>query len=111
MLCTCARTTTASATVGKSLPATFADRLASARISGKRRRGAAEVAPDEKVLTIACDDGTQFCMRPGVRGRVLELGARFTHTDLSTRARVGVVDTAELGEGGRAAARGGGPPR
>ena len=65
---------------------TFADRLASAQISGKRKRGAAEVAPDEKVLTIACDDGTQFCMRPGVRGRVLELGARLTHTDLSTRA-------------------------
>ena len=65
---------------------TFADRLASAQISGKRKRGAAEVAPDEKVLTIACDDGTQFCMRPGVRGRVLELGSRLTHTDLSTRA-------------------------
>ena len=65
---------------------TFADRLASAQISGKRKRGAAEVAPDEKVLTIACDDGAQFCLRPGVRGRVLELGARLTHTDLSTRA-------------------------
>ena len=65
---------------------TFADRLASAQISGKRKRGAAEVAPDEKVLTIACDDGTQFCMRPGVRGRVLELGARLAHSDLSTRA-------------------------
>ena len=65
---------------------TFADRLASAQISGKRKRGAAEVAPDEKVLTIACDDGTQYQLRPGVRGRVLELGARLTHADLSTRA-------------------------
>ena len=65
---------------------TFADRLASAQISGKRKRGAAEVAPDEKVLTIACDDGAQFCLRPGVRGRVLELGARLAHSDLSTRA-------------------------
>ena len=65
---------------------TFADRLASAQISGKRKRGAAEVAPDEKVLTIACDDGAQFCLRPGVRGRVLVLGARLAHSDLSTRA-------------------------
>ena len=65
---------------------TFADRLASAQISGKRKRGAAEVAPDEKVLTIACDDGAQYQLRPGVRGRVLELGARLTHPDLSTRA-------------------------
>ena len=65
---------------------TFADRLASAQISGKRKRGAAEVAPDEKVLTIKCDDGAQYQLRPGVRGRVLELGPRLTHTDLSTRA-------------------------
>ena len=65
---------------------TFADRLASAQISGKRKRGAAEVAPDEKVLTIECDDGAQYQLRPGVRGRVLELGSRLTHTDLSTRA-------------------------
>ena len=65
---------------------TFADRLASAQISGKRKRGAAEVAPDEKVLTITCDDGAEFQLRPGVRGRVLELGARLTHTDLLTRA-------------------------
>ena len=65
---------------------TFADRLASAQISGKRKRGAAEVAPDEKVATITCDDGAQYQLRPGVRGRVLELGARLTHTDLSTRA-------------------------
>ena len=65
---------------------TFADRLASAQISGKRKRGAAEVAPDEKVLTIKCDDGAQYQLRPGVRGRVLELGARLTHPDLSTRA-------------------------
>ena len=54
---------------------TFADRLASAQISGKRKRGAAEVAPDEKVLTLQCDDGTQYQLRPGVRGRVLELGS------------------------------------
>ena len=46
----------------------------------------AEVAPDEKVLTITCDDGAQFPLLPGVRGRVLELGSRLTHTDLSTRA-------------------------
>ena len=65
---------------------TFADRLASAQISGKRKRGAAEVAPDEKVLTMTCDDGSEFQLRPGVRGRVLELGARLTHADLSTRA-------------------------
>ena len=65
---------------------TFADRLASAQISGKRKRGAAEVAPDEKVLTVKCDDGSEFPLRPGVRGRVLELGARLTHPDLSTRA-------------------------
>ena len=65
---------------------TFADRLASAQISGKRKRGAAEVAPDEKVLTIKCDDGAQYQLRPGVRGRVLELGARLTHSDLLTRA-------------------------
>ena len=65
---------------------TFADRLASAQISGKRKRGAAEVAPDEKVLTIKCDDGSEFPLRPGVRGRVLELGARLTHSDLLTRA-------------------------
>jgi hypothetical protein len=65
---------------------TFADRLASAQISGKRKRGAAEVAPDEKVLTITCDDGAEFQLRPGVRGRVLELGARLTHPDLSTRS-------------------------
>ena len=65
---------------------TFADRLASAQISGKRKRGAAEVAPDEKVLTITCDDGSEYQLRPGVRGRVLELGARLTHPDLSTRA-------------------------
>ena len=65
---------------------TFADRLASAQISGKRKRGAAEVAPDEKVLTVKCDDGAEFQLRPGVRGRVLELGARLTHPDLSTRA-------------------------
>jgi len=65
---------------------TFADRLASAQISGKRKRGAAEVAPDEKVLTLKCDDGSEFPLRPGVRGRVLELGARLTHPDLSTRA-------------------------
>ena len=64
---------------------TFADRLASAQISGKRKRGAAEVAPDEKVLTIKCDDGAQYQLRPGVRGRVLELGSRLTHSDLSTR--------------------------
>ena len=65
---------------------TFADRLASAQISGKRKRGAAEVAPDEKVLTMTCDDGSEFPLRPGVRGRVLELGARLTHAGLSTRA-------------------------
>ena len=65
---------------------TFADRLASAQISGKRKRGAAEVAPDEKVLTMTCDDGSEFQLRLGVRGRVLELGARLTHPDLSTRA-------------------------
>ena len=65
---------------------TFADRLASAQISGKRKRGAAEVAPDEKVLTVKCDDGSEYQLRPGVRGRVLELGARLTHADLSTRA-------------------------
>ena len=65
---------------------TFADRLASAQISGKRKRGAAEVAPDEKVLTIKCDDGSEFPLRPGVRGRVLELGARLAHSDLLTRA-------------------------
>ena len=65
---------------------TFADRLASAQISGKRKRGAAEVAPDEKVLTVECDDGSEFQLRPGVRGRVLELGSRLTHSDLSTRA-------------------------
>ena len=65
---------------------TFADRLASAQISGKRKRGAAEVAPDEKVLTMKCDDGSEYQLRPGVRGRVLELGARLTHPDLSTRA-------------------------
>ena len=65
---------------------TFADRLASAQISGKRKRGAAEVAPDEKVLTMKCDDGSEYQLRPGVRGRVLELGARLTHADLSTRA-------------------------
>ena len=65
---------------------TFADRLASAQISGKRKRGAAEVAPDEKVLTLKCDDGAQYHLRPGVRGRVLELGSRLTHPDLSTRA-------------------------
>ena len=65
---------------------TFADRLASAQISGKRKRGAAEVAPDEKVLTITCDDGSEYQLRPGVRGRVLELGARLTQADLSTRA-------------------------
>ena len=65
---------------------TFADRLASAQISGKRKRGAAEVAPDEKVLTVKCDDGAQYQLRPGVRGRVLELGSRLTHSDLSTRA-------------------------
>ena len=65
---------------------TFADRLASAQISGKRKRGAAEVAPDEKVLTIKCDDGAQYQLRPGVRGRVLELGARLGHSQLSTRA-------------------------
>ena len=65
---------------------TFADRLASAQISGKRKRGAAEVAPDEKVLTVKCDDGGEFTLRPGVRGRVLELGSKLGHTDLSTRA-------------------------
>ena len=65
---------------------TFADRLASAQISGKRKRGAAEVAPDEKVLTIECDDGSEFQLRPGVRGRVLELGSNLSHADLSTRA-------------------------
>ena len=65
---------------------TFADRLASAQISGKRKRGAAEVAPDEKVATITCDDGAQYQLRPGVRGRVLELGSRLTHSDLLTRA-------------------------
>ena len=65
---------------------TFADRLASAQISGKRKRGAAEVAPDEKVLTVKCDDGTQYQLRPGVRGRVLELGSNLGHADLSTRA-------------------------
>ena len=65
---------------------TFADRLASAQISGKRKRGAAEVAPDEKVLTIKCDDGSEFQLRPGVRGRVLELGSNLGHADLSTRA-------------------------
>ena len=65
---------------------TFADRLASAQISGKRKRGAAEVAPDEKVLTIKCDDGSEFQLRPGVRGGVLELGSRLSHSDLSTRA-------------------------
>ena len=65
---------------------TFADRLASAQISGKRKRGAAEVAPDEKVLTLKCDDGSEFQMRPGVRGRVLELGSNLGHADLSTRA-------------------------
>ena len=65
---------------------TFADRLASAQISGKRKRGAAEVAPDEKVLTIKCDDGAQYQLRPGVRGRVLELGSNLGHADLSTRA-------------------------
>ena len=65
---------------------TFADRLASAQISGKRKRGAAEVAPDEKVLTMTCDDGSEFQLRPGVRGRVLELGSNLGHADLSTRA-------------------------
>ena len=65
---------------------TFADRLASAQISGKRKRGAAEVAPDEKVLTMTCDDGNQYQLRPGVRGRVLELGSNLGHADLSTRA-------------------------
>ena len=65
---------------------TFADRLASAQISGKRKRGAAEVAPDEKVLTITCDDGSEFPLRPGVRGRVLELGSNLGHADLSTCA-------------------------
>jgi len=65
---------------------TFADRLASAQISGKRKRGAAEVAPDEKVLTIKCDDGSEYQLRPGVRGRVLELGSNLGHADLSTRA-------------------------
>jgi len=65
---------------------TFADRLASAQISGKRKRGAAEVAPDEKVLTMTCDDGSEFQLRPGVRGRVLELGSNLSHADLSTRA-------------------------
>ena len=65
---------------------TFADRLASAQISGKRKRGAAEVAPDEKVLTMTCDDGSEFSLRPGVRGRVLELGSNLGHADLSTRA-------------------------
>ena len=65
---------------------TFADRLASAQISGKRKRGAAEVAPDEKVLTITCDDGSEYQLRPGVRGRVLELGSNLSHADLSTRA-------------------------
>ena len=65
---------------------TFADRLASAQISGKRKRGAAEVAPDEKVLTLKCDDGSEFPLRPGVRGRVLELGSNLGHADLSTRA-------------------------
>ena len=65
---------------------TFADRLASAQISGKRKRGAAEVAPDEKVLTVKCDDGSEFQLRPGVRGRVLELGSNLGHADLSTRA-------------------------
>ena len=65
---------------------TFADRLASAQISGKRKRGAAEVAPDEKVLTMTCDDGSEFSLRPGVRGRVLELGSNLSHADLSTRA-------------------------
>ena len=65
---------------------TFADRLASAQISGKRKRGAAEVAPDEKVLTVECDDGSEFQLRPGVRGRVLELGSNLGHADLSTRA-------------------------
>ena len=65
---------------------TFADRLASAQISGKRKRGAAEVAPDEKVLTVKCDDGSEYQLRPGVRGRVLELGSNLGHADLSTRA-------------------------
>ena len=65
---------------------TFADRLASAQISGKRKRGAAEVAPDEKVLTVKCDDGSEYQLRPGVRGRVLELGSNLSHADLSTRA-------------------------
>ena len=70
---------------------TFADRLASAQISGKRKRGAAEVAPDVKVLTIKCDDGAQFALRPGVRGRVLELGARLAHSDLLTRAGYALI--------------------
>ena len=70
---------------------TFADRLASAQISGKRKRGAAEVAPDEKVLTLKCDDGAQYHLRPGVRGRVLELGSRLTHPDLSTRAGYALI--------------------
>ena len=70
---------------------TFADRLASAQISGKRKRGAAEVAPDEKVLTIKCDDGSEFPLRPGVRGRVLELGAHLNHSDLLTRAGYALI--------------------
>ena len=79
---------------------------------GKRKRGAAEVAPDEKVLTIECDDGSEFCLRPGVRGRVLELGARLTRALTCIDARgLRRVDLAELGEGGRAAAwRGGTAP-
>ena len=68
---------------------TFADRLASAQMLGKRKRGAAEVAPDEKVLTIKCDDGAQFALRPGrARPRVLELGARLTRL---TATRAGYV--------------------
>jgi hypothetical protein len=70
---------------------TFSERIASAKISGKRKRGAAEVAPDEQVGTVACDDGTSFPLRPGVRGRVLELGSSLGHDALRTRAGYALI--------------------
>ena len=59
--------------------------VAASGLSGKKKRGAVEVMPDDVVAHVECESGETFPVVAGIRGRVLELNEAAAPADLLGR--------------------------
>ena len=59
--------------------------VAASGLSGKKKRGAVEVMPDDIVARVECEGGAAYPVVAGIRGRVLELNEAAAPADLLGR--------------------------